>query len=249
MAKQVTVGSHECISCVAFENGFYWETLWNLPENSQLKNERKDPNILKVGDVIHVPNVRLKELSKATGQTHNFVMKGTTRLRLRVLEEPKPKDPPPAQPPAPPPPGGPPKHLEAEDPEVEAQKNEDVPRANVPYKLKIGRFKIKEGTTDGDGMLDEVIPANARDAELTIDPGQENEAVYKIKLGRLQPLSEISGVKIRLRNLGFDCGNTNDDDTPSFGAALKAFQEKNGLEASGRLNDETRSKLKEIHKS
>jgi hypothetical protein len=246
MAKNHKVGVDECISSIAFEHGFYWETLWNHPNNANLKNERKDPNILDPDDVVHIPDLRLKEVTKPNEQDHKFKLKGLVKLRLRILEEPKPKDPPP--PPPPPDPSNPPKHLTVEDPQTEPEKHEDIPRKNVPYRLSIER-RTFTGQTDGDGMLEVVIPPNAKRGELTIDPGNENEATYKLKLGRLEPLSEISGIKIRLRNLGFDCGNLNDEEGPSFTAALGAFQEKNGLQKTGILNDETRAKLKEIHKS
>jgi N-acetylmuramoyl-L-alanine amidase len=246
MAKNFKVGLDDCISSIAFENGFYWETLWNHPNNANLKNDRKDPNILKPDDIVHIPDLRLKEVTKPNEQVHKFKLKGLVKLRLRVLEEPKPKDPPP--PPPPPDPSNPPKNLTVEDPQTQPEKHEDVPRKNTPYKLTIERRTLT-GETDGDGMLDVQIPANAKRGVLVIDPGNENEATYKLRLGRLTPLSELSGIKIRLRNLGFDCGNTNDEEGPSFAAALKAFQEKNGLEQTGTLNDETRAKLKEIHKS
>ena len=138
--------------------------------------------------------------------------------------------------------------MTSEDPKVTPEKREDIPRANVPYILKLDG-KNHKGETDGDGRIEIVIPANAKRGELTIDPGNENEAIYQLKLGRLQPLSEISGVKIRLRNLGFDCGDTNENETPSLAAALKAFQEKNGLEQTGELDGATRAKLKQIHES
>lgn len=245
MAKDYKIQFDDCINSIAFENGFYWETLWNLPENAQLKNERKDPNILKVDDVVHIPDLRLKELSKPTDQVHKFKIKGLVKLRLRILEEPKPKDPPPATAPAPAA-ATTEKHLVLEDPNVTPEKHEDIPRANVPYILKIDG-KSHTGETDNDGRIEVVIPANAKVGRLTVDPGNENEAVYPLRLGRLQPISEISGVKIRLRNLGFDCGNINEDETTSFAAALSAFQEKNGLEITGEINDETRAKLKELH--
>lgn len=245
MAKNFKIRLDECINSLAFENGFYWETLWNLPENAQLKNERKDPNILKLGDVVHIPDLRLKEVSKPTDQTHTFRIKGLVKLRLRILEEPKPKTPPPA---AAAPPSSTGLHVRSEDPNITLEKREDIPRANVSYILKVDG-RLHTGETDGDGRIEIVIPGNAKKGELTIDPGNENEAVYKLKLGRLQPLSEISGIKIRLRNLGFDCGDTNDNETPSLAAALKAFQGKNGLKQTGELNGETRAKLKKIHES
>jgi N-acetylmuramoyl-L-alanine amidase len=94
-----------------------------------------------------------------------------------------------------------------------------------------------------------VIPPNARRSELILEPGTDKETFIPLRLGHLEPVSEISGIKNRLINLGFDCGETGDEETPNMAAALRAFQEKNGLPATGEINQATRKKLKEIHGS
>ena len=77
----------ECILSIAEESGFQWQTIWNHPANSQLKADRGDPNVLFPGDVVFVPDKRLKELKKPTDQTHKFVKKGTPgKVRLRLLD-------------------------------------------------------------------------------------------------------------------------------------------------------------------
>ena len=82
-----TVAAGDCILSIAEENGFQWETIWNHASNSQLKADRGDPNVLFPGDVVFVPEKRLKEVTKATDQTHKFVKKGTPgKVRLRLLD-------------------------------------------------------------------------------------------------------------------------------------------------------------------
>ncbi len=74
------------MSSIAKETGFLWRTLWNLPDNAQLKGLRQDPNALLPGDVVVIPALRAKEVSKATDQTHQFVRKGDPcRLKLHLL--------------------------------------------------------------------------------------------------------------------------------------------------------------------
>src|SRR5215813_1534190 len=82
----------ECISSIAFAAGFLPETLWDLPENADLKSLRKDLNILHPGDVVEVPELRLREEDRPTGARHSFVKKGVPALiRLQVFDGEKPR--------------------------------------------------------------------------------------------------------------------------------------------------------------
>ena len=40
--------------------GFLWDTLWNLPDNTDLRDARQDPGLLLVGDRIMIPERRIK---------------------------------------------------------------------------------------------------------------------------------------------------------------------------------------------
>ena len=82
----------DCLSKIAAAFGFDWQTLWNLPENAELKRQRKDPNVLYPGDQLFVPELRLKELDAATDQVHTYRLKGTpAKVRLRFLEDGEPR--------------------------------------------------------------------------------------------------------------------------------------------------------------
>jgi hypothetical protein len=90
-AKKHTVSQGECMSSLAFEHGFFWESLWSLPENAALKAFRDSPFVLKPGDVVHIPEPRQRQVSVATGARHVFRRKGVPaklRLRLLALDEP-----------------------------------------------------------------------------------------------------------------------------------------------------------------
>lgn len=93
MIKHV-VCQGDCISSIAEQYGFFWETVWNDPDNAELKRLRKDPNVLFPGDVVTVPDIRPREESRATDATHSFVRKGVpakVKLRLVTLrQEPRP---------------------------------------------------------------------------------------------------------------------------------------------------------------
>lgn len=87
MAKYI-VKQGECIDSIAFKHGHFWETLWNLSENTELKQKRKDPSVLFPGDEVFIPDKREKTESGATDQRHRFRKKGVPAyLRLQLLDE------------------------------------------------------------------------------------------------------------------------------------------------------------------
>lgn len=74
----------ECISSIAFENGLFWETIWEHPRNAALKALRKSPFILQTGDVVFVPDKRSKDVDVKTNATHVFQRKGVPeKLNLK----------------------------------------------------------------------------------------------------------------------------------------------------------------------
>lgn len=235
----------DCMSSIAKEAGFYWKTLWDHPANTELKNARKDPNVLLPGDRVHIPERQVKEFSRGTEKRHRFRLKGTpAKLRLRILEEPKPKQTqrngaPPALP-------RDLKNVVTEDPMSDTQPLPDKPRANVPYLLIIDGTSVS-GKTDRNGMIQCSIPPDAKEGQLILEPGTLNETILPLLLGHLDPLSDVSGVKHRLANLGFDSGDQTDEATPDLAAALRAFQEKHGLQVTGEIDQPTRDKLRELH--
>ena len=91
MAQNHTVKQGDCISSIAYEYGFFPDTIWNHPQNKELKEKRKDPNVLFPGDVVYVPDKRVKEVSKATDQQHRFRYKaGPAYLNLVLLYDGEP---------------------------------------------------------------------------------------------------------------------------------------------------------------
>lgn len=96
-AKPVGSGNYvvqqgECLLSIALEHGFLPETLWNLPENKEVKEKRKDPSVLLPGDRLHVPKPRVKQETSGDGQKHRFRRKGfPAKLRIRVLQNGEPR--------------------------------------------------------------------------------------------------------------------------------------------------------------
>ncbi|MFT4810358.1 MAG: hypothetical protein ACI9LX_003724 [Paraglaciecola sp.] len=68
------------------------ETIWDHSENAELKELRKNMNILMPDDILFIPDKRQKELSVPADQQHKFKRKGipaTFRMQLFDIEEPR----------------------------------------------------------------------------------------------------------------------------------------------------------------
>jgi hypothetical protein len=239
----------DCVFSLSYENGLFWRTVWNHPTNSELRRLRPDPSILYPGDVLFIPERTLKIVSAATDQRHSYIRKGVpAKLRLRLMGERQPED------------QGAAAQSEAEVTETgyaeasieypagQTSQRRDEPLANVPYRIQIDDQRT-EGQTDGEGRIEVSIPPNAREATLTLHPGTEQQRVIPLQLGHLDPLDTVPGVKARLGNLGFECGDREEEETPQYAAALSAYQEKHGLQATGILDAATRDALQSTHGS
>jgi hypothetical protein len=82
----------ECISSIAENAGHFWETLWGDPQNAQLREARKFPNILLPGDRVHVPPLRPRWESGQAEMRHRFQRKGWPEVfRMRILRDDEPR--------------------------------------------------------------------------------------------------------------------------------------------------------------
>src|SRR6266513_1126451 len=82
----------DCMTSIAFEYGFLETTIWNHPQNSELKRKRKDRNILYPEDVVYIPDKQEKQESRVTEKRHRFRRKGLpAKLKIRLLRNEKPR--------------------------------------------------------------------------------------------------------------------------------------------------------------
>jgi N-acetylmuramoyl-L-alanine amidase len=87
MAEDYEVQPGDCMSSIGFAHGFFWQTLWNRPENAALKALRKDPHVLMPGDIVHIPDMTPKQEARVTDKRHKFMLKGAPEmLRIRFLD-------------------------------------------------------------------------------------------------------------------------------------------------------------------
>ncbi|MCK4536475.1 MAG: peptidoglycan-binding protein [Desulfuromonadales bacterium] len=238
------------MASIAEKHGFFWETLWNLPENSDLKRGHEDQTILLPGEIVRIPDLREKEESGATEQKHRFKRNGTPAiLRLQVLRpiEPEEEEPTEEEPSDEGPPEDDSLEVVVEDPTPQEGEG-DEPWADAPYILEIDG-KVTEGQTDGDGKIEEQISPAAQKGRLKMEPGTERELVMTLRLGHLDPVTSIPGIADRLNNLGLFDGSRPAEMTSELSEALLEFQKVNELEESGEVDQATRDKLKELHGS
>lgn len=202
----VTVAG-DSIPSIAHDAGHFWETIWNYPDNADLKAKRKNPNILAPGDEVAVPPIRLKDFSCGTDARHSFKRKGVPaklKMQLFLLGE---------------------------------------PRRNEPYTLILDDDIIK-GTTDGDGNLEHFIKPNSKGGVLKLNGGKEE---YPVRVGHLNPIDTISGIKQRLNNLGYNCGDESDEKSDQFRQAVTQYQSAKGLKETGEVDGATKGKLESQH--
>lgn len=82
----------DCISSIAYEHGFFSDTIWNHPSNAELKKKRKDPYVLMPGDMVFIPDKRLKEVREPTNNVYKYRCKNTPeKFKLQLLRDEKPR--------------------------------------------------------------------------------------------------------------------------------------------------------------
>lgn len=94
--QPVGTGEHqvqdgECIILLADQAGHFWETLWDHPDNAEVKRARGSPHVLMPGDLVHVPEIESKDESGTTEVKHRFRRKGIPiHFEMCVKENGKP---------------------------------------------------------------------------------------------------------------------------------------------------------------
>jgi hypothetical protein len=81
------VSDGECMASIAEGTGHFWQKLWDLSDNREVKDARKDPNVLLKGDRLVVPPLESKDVDAPTEQHHKFKRKGVPSVLHLVLME------------------------------------------------------------------------------------------------------------------------------------------------------------------
>jgi len=87
-----TVVAGDCITSIADAHGHFWQTVWDHSENAEIKRSRRDPNVIRAGDRLHVPEIESKDESGATERRHRFKKLGVPAMfRVQLLRGKKPR--------------------------------------------------------------------------------------------------------------------------------------------------------------
>ncbi len=129
--------------------------------------------------------------------------------------------------------------------------SDQKPRPNLDYTLTIDGMTT-QGKTDANGELKQSIPPNAKSGQLKCAAPPDASGIAKmqvmaLELGDLNPISDVSGLKARLANLGFYNGPIDSTADEALKQAVSAFQKKQNLTVTGEADDATKSALQQQH--
>lgn len=173
-----TVVQGDYLSKIARSFGFLSHlVLWDAPENQELKERRKNPNVLFPGDRLFIPEKETKEQTGATGQRHRFELQ-REKLLLRIALKDLKNHP-----------------LAGHDCTLSLDTDSNILSTNSEGILE---REILDPRTVAKGLL--LDRGNARDASRV-------ERQIPLKIGNLDPETTVSGQIARLNNLGYNAGD------------------------------------------
>jgi N-acetylmuramoyl-L-alanine amidase len=215
MATYYTAKQGDCLSSIAHQFGFAdWRTIYNDPNNADLRNLRPNPNIIYPNDSIYIPDKVPKEVARPTDQEHVFEAK-RPKTWLRIL----------------------------------VRDGQQAPAGGCKYHLEIDGIPYPDAVLGSDGMLQAKVAADAKSGLLTVwfDEQASVGHTWTLQLGHLDPVKTMSGIQARLSNLGYPCGPVDGIIGPLTQAAVRSFQEDNGLKVDGIPGPITQGKLQDRH--
>jgi hypothetical protein len=115
------------------------------------------------------------------------------------------------------------------------------PARELPIKFEVGGNVI-DAQTDAEGAVEIAVPRDASEAILIAQ-----STSLSIKIGAMDPIDSVSGVDMRLANLGYLAGPLDQVGDAERRLALEEFQLENGVPVTGERDDATRTKLTALH--
>ena len=83
-----TVNQGDSTISLSEEYGHFAPTIWDYADNAELKKKRSDMNVLMPGDVVVIPDKRLKYEKRPTGNKHKVRRKGIPALfRFQIFDQ------------------------------------------------------------------------------------------------------------------------------------------------------------------
>lgn len=131
--------------------------------------------------------------------------------------------------------------------------DDEGPFAGEAYEIQ-GLGDPIPGTTDGEGGLVVDVPVTTSDFHVLFPV---RNVIYPVIVGDMDPINEPSGVRKRLRHLGYHCDPSRAEgpDSPEEALAaldriaIQAFQQDHQIAPTGEIDDATRAALVDAHGS
>ena len=133
---------------------------------------------------------------------------------------------------------------------IRIKDQDDIPVTGANYEVVLDAITLT-GATDDDGWIRSQIPAWAELGTLRVWPNPEDPDTiieWQAKLGHLNPMETVSGIKGRLTNLGYPCGDVDDEtEDDDYTNAVIQFQTDYNLTVDGIVGPQTRGALQKEH--
>lgn len=189
MAKTYVVQQGDHLTSIAADNGFLnFETVWNDPNNAELKKLR-DPHVLFPGDEVFIPDLVVKDAPASTTTINRFVV-AIQRLFLRL------------------------KVLDLDNQPIKNAACE----LKVESEDKVDGTTDGQGFVQPDKEIAPSVREAALSvhikkptAKSANPPPPDAPLKFDVKVGHMNPEKKLSGQQARLNNLGYFAGYTLND--------------------------------------
>lgn len=211
--KPYVIKQGDYLTRIAHRLGFVPDEVWNDPKNQELKALRSDPDTLKSGDILFVPDVP-KKRNPYSKETSNSYVATVPKLPVSLTLD-----------------------------------HNGEPIADEKYIVR-GLDEELEGTTDGTGKVEFEIDVHVKEVVVEL---VDKKKSYRMLLGNLDPVDEPSGARQRLMQLGIYSATREGEDQyvahspKQLAAALRGFQMRQGIEATGELDEATINALRDAY--
>jgi hypothetical protein len=215
MADPTQVADGRSLFQAAVEAGFRDHLAsWNDGANSAIRKSRVNPHTLAEADQVVLPVLEPGQVAgKGTDQFHTFTVRATgLLLNLAVQDFGR---------------------------EPLAGRTVRVFLAAAAAGGGVSPSALSTHVLDADGALQRPIRSSITEGELQLFAGDVTTAVetrIRLLIGRLDPPNTIRGQQIRLNNMGYFAGFT-EDDVVQLTWAIEEFQFDNGIKPTGRTDD------------
>lgn len=118
---------------------------------------------------------------------------------------------------------------------------------NEAYTIRFDSGRTKQGSTNGEGLLQEAVELTEKTAKLTLCDRR-----LLLHLGHLNPTGDVvkedlTGIQARLNNLGYAAGRNDGRYGRKTRAALAMLQADEDLDVTGLPDEESLARLEQLH--